>query len=117
MPQEDGENPRTLRRRRFAASEKQRIVRESYAPGMTVAAVARSNGVSRSLLFRWRKLAGASVSNLAAEPVIPLLAKVHALQEEVRELQRLLGKMTMENEILREAIAVARRNSGSRDAH
>lgn len=117
MPQEDGENPRTLRRRRFAASEKQRIVRESYTPGMTVAAVARSNGVSRSLLFRWRKLAGAPVSNPAAEPVIPLLAKVHALQEEVRELQRLLGKMTMENEILREAIEAARNNGALRDSH
>jgi transposase len=114
VPEEDGENPSTLPRRRFAASEKQRIVRESYAPGMTVAAVARSNGVSRSLLFRWRKLAGTSVSTPADAPVVPLLAKVYALQEEVRELQRLLGKKTMENEILREAIELARRRGDSR---
>src|SRR5262245_16216030 len=45
------------RRRRFSAEEKQRMAQETYQPGMTLSQVARANGVSPNLLFRWRKLA------------------------------------------------------------
>ena len=34
-------------------------------------------------------------------------AEIRALQQQVRELQRVLGKKTLENEILREAVKVA----------
>ena len=45
------------RRRRWTGDEKAWMVEETYAPGVTVSAVARRNGVSPSLLFRWRGLA------------------------------------------------------------
>jgi transposase len=97
------------RRRRFAAAEKQRMVQESYEPGMTVSLVARRHQVSPSLLFRWRKLAasGALSAVQADEPVVPA-SEVQALQHQVKELQRLLGKKTMENEILKEAVEFGR---------
>jgi transposase len=42
------------RRRQWSDEEKARIVSESFAPGANIAAVARRNGVSRSLLHNWR---------------------------------------------------------------
>ncbi len=44
------------RRRRWAASEKLAMVRETYEPGMTVSLVARQHGVNPNQLFHWRKL-------------------------------------------------------------
>lgn len=43
------------RRRRWSAEEKARIVAESLQPGVRIAEVARQHGVSRSLLFNWRR--------------------------------------------------------------
>ena len=43
----------------------------------------------------------------ADEEVVPL-SRVHELENRVRELERLLGRKTMETEILREALEAAR---------
>ena len=43
-------------RRYWPAHEKLRIIEESLAPGESVSAVARRNGVAPNLLFRWRRL-------------------------------------------------------------
>jgi hypothetical protein len=55
-------------------------------------------------LFTWRKLAtqGALTATAAEEEVVPA-SEYRALQNHVKELQRLLGKKTMEGEILKEA--------------
>jgi len=85
------------------------MVEETHAPGATVSEVARRYGVAASLLFRWRRLMseGALVSVGADEQVVPA-SDYMALQKQVAELQRLLGKKTMEAEILREAVEVGR---------
>jgi transposase len=44
------------RRRRWTASEKVRMVEETFAPGMTVSLVARQHGVAPNQLFTWRRL-------------------------------------------------------------
>lgn len=49
----------TPRRRRYTAEEKAAAVEACMAPGVSIAEVARRHGVCRSLLFRWRQLAGA----------------------------------------------------------
>ena len=43
------------RARRWSEADKRRIVAESYAPGATVAAVARRNDLNANLLFDWRR--------------------------------------------------------------
>ena len=93
------------RRRRWSAEEKARIVQETYAPGMSVSLVARRHGIAPNQLFSWRRLyaEGALSAVGAGEEVIPA-SEYRALQQQVRELQRLLGKKTLENEILLESL-------------
>ena len=97
------------RRRRWTGQQKKRIVEEAGEPGMSISAVARKYGIHPNQLFNWRKLAheGAFTAIRAGEEVVPL-SEVKELRKQVRELQRLLGKKTMENEILKDAVRIAR---------
>jgi hypothetical protein len=72
---------------------------------MTVSAVARLHGVSPSLLFKWRQLMfqGGQVAVKADEDVVAA-SKARELEQRVHELGRLLGRRTMEVEILKEAL-------------
>jgi len=96
------------RRRRWTATEKLFIVQETYEPDATVSLVARRHGVAPNQLFRWRKLAsqGALTATSAQEEVVAA-SEYRALQNQIRELQRLLGKKTLEAEVLKEALEVA----------
>ena len=98
----------SVQRRRWSAEEKAQIVQETWAPGMSVSLVARRHGIAPNQLFRWRRLyaEGALSAVGAGEEVVPA-SEFRALQQQVRELQRLLGKKTLENEILREALDLA----------
>jgi len=96
------------RRRRWSAEEKARIVQETYAPGMSVSLVARQHGVAPNQVFT---LASAvcrrSAVGCCGRRGSGARLRYRALQHQVRELQRLLGKKTLENEILREALDLA----------
>jgi transposase len=103
------------RRRRYTSDEKVRLVEQTMQPGLTVSAVARLHGVSPSLLFQWRRMAeGGHEAVRADEEVVPLSRvrelehRVRELEHRVRELEPLLGRKTMETEILREALEQAR---------
>jgi transposase len=97
------------RRRTYSAAEKQRILAEVAEPGASVNSVARRWRISPSVVFRWRKLheEGGLRGLHADEPVVPE-SEVKQLRVQVRELQRLLGKKTMETEILKDALELAR---------
>ena len=89
-------------------AEKMRMVEETYQPDASVSFVARRYGVGPNQLFTWRRLAaqGALTAAAAGEEVVP--ASDHrALQQQIRELQRLLGKKTLEVEILKEVLEQA----------
>ena len=93
------------RRRRWSAEEKARTVQETYAPGMSVSLVARQHGLAPNQVFKWQQLyAEGSLSAVGAGEEVVAASEYRALQHQVRELQRLLGKKTFENEILREAL-------------
>lgn len=96
------------RRRRWSVEEKIQIVEETYLPGMSVSLVARRHGIAGNQLFTWRRLMaqGALTAATAGGEVVPA-TEYRALEAQVRELQRLLGKKTMENELLREAVSRA----------
>ena len=96
------------RRRRWAPAEKVAIVAETYEVGVTVSLVARRHGIAPNQLFLWRRLAaqGALTATQSEEAVVPA-SEYRALASQIRELQRLLGKKTLEAEILKEALEVA----------
>lgn len=96
------------RRRRWSLAEKAALVRRTYEPGMSVSLVARQEGVGASQLFLWRKLErqGALTAVSSGEAVVPA-SELAAARAEIVKLQRVLGKKTLENEILKEAVAYA----------
>ena len=93
------------RRRRWTASEKARMVEETFEPGLTVSLVARRHRVAPNQLFTWRRLVaqGGLTAAGSGEEVVPA-SDYRALHNQVRELHRLLGKKTLEAEILKEAL-------------
>jgi len=96
------------RRRRWSPEEKRAILEEGEQPGNSLSAVARKYGVNPNQLFHWRKLMreGALIAVGADDQVVPA-SEVKQLKAQIRELERLLGKKTMEAEILRDAIRIA----------
>jgi transposase-like protein len=96
------------RRRRWSVAEKAALVSRTYESGMTVSLVARQAGLAASLLFQWRRLErqGALTAVSAGESVVPA-SELAAARAEIAKLQRILGKKTLENEILKEAVEVA----------
>jgi transposase len=88
------------RRRRWSKEAKAAIVAETYA---------RRHGIAPSQVFAWRKLAegGALQAIGGGEPVIAD-REAQALRQRIRDLERLLGRKTLENEILKEAVEIAR---------
>ncbi|WP_155121948.1 IS3 family transposase [Burkholderia ubonensis] len=93
------------RRRRRTAQEKIAIVQETLEPGASVSAVARRHGVNANQVFGWRKQyqEGSLAAVKAGETVVPA-SELAAAIKEIKELQRLLGKKTLEVEILKEAV-------------
>ena len=96
------------RRRRYSVDEKLRIVQEASRPGITISYVARQHGISPSLLFQWRRrMAEGGKEAIRVDEDVVGSSEVKALEKRIRELERVLGKKTLENEILREAVKVA----------
>ena len=75
------------------------VARETLQPGMSISYACR-HGLSPSPVFRWRRLMseGDKQAVRADEDVIAA-SEVRRLEERVRELERLLGRKTMEVEI------------------
>jgi transposase len=97
------------RRRRWTAEQKRAMVEEAEQPGMSISQVARKYEVHPNQLFHWRRLIheGALVAARSEEEVVPV-SEMKQLRAQIRELQRLLGKKTMEVEILKDALEIAR---------
>ena len=93
------------RRRCWSAEEKLRIVEETLG-GESVSAVARRHGVRPNLLYRWRQLMldGGTIA-VSSDDEVTANRNVRQLEGRVRELERQLGRKTLEVEILKEALA------------
>jgi len=88
--------------------EKKPIVEETYIPGMNVSLVARKYDISPSQLFKWRQLMEeGGLEGINSENGVVPKSHVKALEKRVKELERILGKKTLENEILQEALQLA----------
>ena len=97
------------RRRRFSVGQKIRCVQETNQPGISVSHIARKYGISPSLLFLWRnRMAEGGKKAIAVDDEVVAAAEVKELKQRIRELERVLGKKTLENEILKDAVDLAR---------
>jgi transposase len=97
------------RRRRWPATEKLRIVEETLDDRASISVVARRNGVAPNLLYRWRRLMldGGAVAVSEDDDVTSNRA-VRQMEDRIRELERQLGRKTLEAEILREPLDKSR---------
>jgi transposase len=99
----------TERRRRWTPQQKLEWVRRTMEPGMSVSLVAREAGITASQLFQWRKAytEGSLVAVGANEPVVPASDLQEAMRR-IKQLEAALGRKTLENEILKEAVDFAK---------
>lgn len=107
---ESPESKVNVGRKRWTASQKLSIVEESMQPGNSVSRVARVHGVSPALLYKWRKLmleGGATA--LQSDEAVVSVSEVKALHKRISELERILGKKTLEIEILKAAVELGRK--------
>jgi transposase len=96
------------RRRRFTVEQKLAVLQEASQPGMTISYVGRRHGIAPSLIFGWRRrMTEGGKEAIRADDAVVARTEVRALERRIQELERVLGRKTMENEILREAVKVA----------
>jgi transposase len=97
------------RRRRWTPEQKLDWVRRTMEPGMSVSLVAREAGITASQLFQWRKAytEGSLVAVGANEPVVPA-SELQEAMKRIKQLEAALGRKTLENDILREAVDFAK---------
>ena len=90
-------------RRLFNAEFKRdQIARQSQE--LTFAELSRELGIDQSVVRRWQHLAeGGSRAAVAANEAVVPASELRAAQQRIRELERTLGKKTMEVEILHAA--------------
>lgn len=106
---------RIQRRRRYTLDQKMAVLAEAGQPGMSISFVARKHGIAPSLLFGWRRrMAEGGKEAVRADDEVVSREELRAAQKRIRELERVLGKKTLENEILREAVKVAHEKNGYR---
>lgn len=93
------------RRRRWSIEEKEQMVKETYLPGSSVSLIARKYGIHPCQLFKWRRLMEkGALQGISTEDDLVPKSVVRELEKRIADLERLVGKKTLEIEILREAV-------------
>lgn len=97
------------RRRRYTPQQKRALLDDAAKPGGSISETARRHGVAPSLLFQWKRVMDdATKKSLKANERVVPESEAKKLKARIRELERMLGKKTMEAEILKEAVALAK---------
>jgi transposase len=86
------------RRRRFSAAFKRQVVEELLAGGTTAAQLCRRYELCATVLRNWRQ---AYAKGELAEPE----QMSQDQQQRIQELEQMVGKLTMENALLKRAVA------------
>ena len=91
-------------RRLFTAEFKRQQIDRVLRGEVTVSELSRELGISRNLIQRWKHLAtkGAEAAVGSNGEVVPV-TELRAAQARIKDLERLIGKQTVELEILRAA--------------
>jgi transposase len=89
-------------RRRFTLEDKRRVVLEATSPKSSVADVALRYSIAPSLVYRWCKQADQTQGDPLRLPSTPHTFELPLLRTRVKELERILGKLSYELEVLKE---------------
>lgn len=100
-------------RRIFTDEFKHEQIGRVWRGELTLAELSRKLGIARSLLQRWKRLTphGAEAAGAARRRVTP--ASERQAAQYIHELQRLVGKQTVELEILRAELDVLKKGRRS----
>jgi len=107
-----GEFPRRSDGRRvFSAEFKRETVGRISSGEKTMAEVSRELEVAPAVLRNWMRLVerGGTTAVAAGEDVVPA-SRVRELEQQVKQLQRLVGKQAMTIEILEAAREIVKKN-------
>ena len=96
------------RMRRFTVEQKRSLLEAAGQPGESISGVCRRYGIAPSMMFRWRRvLDDAGDEGLRGmERVVPE-SEIRKLKARIAELERALGRKTVDNEILTAAVELA----------
>ena len=94
-------------KRKFSKAFKSQVVEEFLAGEVTQAQLARRHGISDHLILQWRKH--------YAEGKLEEIASSSDKDERIKELEQMVGRLTMENELLKKGarFALLRENERS----
>ena len=96
------------RRRRYTGQEKAQFVAMTMQPGSSVSSVARQYGITPSLLFKWKKLMqDGGITAVEANDQVVSVSDYNSLLKKVNQLEQMLGRKTVEAEILKDALEIA----------
>ncbi len=97
--------------RTFSREFKLNVVRQVTTGAKRPAQVCREHHLAESVLARWRK-EYAERGEAAFSP--PQASSTEVLEQQVAELERLCGQLTLENTVLKKALQIARSQSVTR---
>jgi transposase len=89
-----------LKRRRFTREFKLQVLRE-IETGKTIAQAAREHEIHPNLITRWR-----SLRDQYAEQAFAGNGNTYKLEARIAELEPMVGRLTMENDFLKKALAL-----------
>ena len=99
----------TRGKRYISKAEKVRIVEESYSSDASTVEIVRVNKVGLSSLIRWRKQYSAGgIMSVKSDDEVISRKEYQKLQKQNSKLERMLGRKTLETEVLKEAVIIAR---------
>jgi transposase len=97
------------RRRIFTPEQKVAIVEEAFSPSGSVGNAARKYGMHPAQIYTWRKcMTQGQLSAVEKEEAVFPESEKKALEKRIRELERVLGRKTLEVECLKEAVKIGR---------
>jgi transposase-like protein len=95
-------------RRSFSAEYKAKVVLELISGAMSLAQASRDYSIKDTVLSRWKQEFLANASQLFEQP-----KEVQEKEERIAELERMVGKLTMQLELSKKVLSYA--NSPLRD--
>ena len=84
-----------MKKSRFTETQIMSVLKQAEA-GMSVVELCRENAISNASFYKWRAKYGGMDASMIAE--------TKAIQEENRRLKKMFAELSMQNELLKEAL-------------